>query len=73
MDIDPGRYLGAVGTLDQIGDATGELDAVQPARHLSERIGQDLSVLPRDRPGQLFSMLINELPQPKEHTGPRRE
>ncbi len=52
-DVDAGRDLVGVLALEQLRDPAGELDDLQPALHLAERVGDDLAVLVGDHLGEL--------------------
>ena len=50
----------AVLALQQLRDAAGELDDLEPARDLAARIGEHLAVLARDEGGELAGVLLDE-------------
>ena len=53
VGVDVGRDLVGVVTLEQARDAAGELDDLEPALHLAQRVGEHLAVLVGDQLGDL--------------------
>ncbi len=48
IDVDAAAGLFAVAAFEQIRNAAGELDVLQPARHFAQRVGQRLAVFQAD-------------------------
>ena len=48
----------------------GELDVLQPAGDLADRVGQHLAVLGGDDRGQVVGPLVQQLAEREEHRGP---
>ena len=53
VDVDAGGRLLGEAALEQVRDAAGELDDLQAAGDLAERVGEHLAVLGGDDRGQL--------------------
>ena len=64
VDAAPDRV--AVLALQQLRDAAGELDDLEPARDLAARIGEHLAVLARDDRGELAGMLLDQVAEPEQ-------
>ena len=58
-----------VRALQEVRDATGELDHLQPARHLAERVGHDLAVLGADDPRELVLVALGDLAEREQRRG----
>ena len=54
-------------------EAAAELDDLEPARHLAERVGEDLAVLADEDLGELVAALVEELADAEEELGAPRE
>ena len=70
VDVDPGADLLAESALEQVRDAGGELEVLEAARDLAERIGPDLAVLARQVGRDLLAMLLHEVPDAEHDLGP---
>ena len=69
VDVDPGRGLLGEAALEERRDAAAELDHLEPARDLAERVRDDLAVLEREQPREVVAMGVEELPDPEEELG----
>ncbi len=54
-------------------DAAGELDVLESAGHLAERIGGHLAVLGGEEGRDLFAVRVDELAHAEEDLGPLRQ
>jgi hypothetical protein len=70
VDIDGGRGLFGVPTLEQVGHATGELDVLEAAANLALGVGEHLAVLGGDERRDLLAVPVDEFAQVEEHLGP---
>jgi hypothetical protein len=73
VHVDAGRCLLRIPALEQVRDARRELGVLQPARHLTPRIGEHLAVLARDHGGQLVGTLGQQFPEREQHGRPSRQ
>ena len=73
VDVDAGRGLLAVAALHQVRDAAGELDVLEPAGDLAERVGEHLAVLGGEQRGDLLAVGVDQLAQVEHHLGPPRQ
>jgi hypothetical protein len=55
--------------LEQLRDAAGELDDLQPALHLAQRIGQGLAVLGGEQAGDVGLVLLDQIAELEHHPG----
>ena len=69
VDVHAGGHLGRVRALEQVRDAAGELDVLEPARHLAGGVAQHLAVLGRDGGGQVGRGPADQVAQAKEDGG----
>ena len=69
MDVGVGRHLLGVRALQEVRDAARELDHLQPARHLAERVGHDLAVLGADDPREVVLALLGDLTEREHDSG----
>ena len=61
VDVDPGRGLLGEAALEQRRDPAAELDHLEPARDLAERVGVHLAVLEREQPREVLAVVVEEL------------
>ena len=73
VDVDPGRGLLGHAALEQGRDPAGELDHLEPAGDLAERVGEHLAVLGREDARNLLAAVVHELADPEHQLGPLRE
>ena len=66
VDVNAGRRLLGVAALQQMWDAAGELDDLEPARNLAERVGLDLAVLRGEKAGDVLAVLVEQLAHAKQ-------
>ena len=59
VGVHPGGHVLREPALEQVRDAAGELDHLEPAGHLAGRVGGDLAVLGADQLGQLAGVLLS--------------
>ena len=64
-----GDVLGEL-PLQQMGDAAGELDHLDPPGHLAPGVLDHLAVLVGDQPGQVVAVPVGELAEGEEDAGP---
>ncbi len=57
VDVDAGRDALGEAALEQVRDAAGELDDLEAAGDLAERVGEDLAVLGGDDRGEVVLAL----------------
>ena len=69
----PGRGLLGHAALQQVRDAAAELDHLEPARHLAERVREHLAVLGVRMLRDLLAPRVEELANREEELGPLRE
>src|SRR5205814_8471109 len=71
----PGRCLLGEPALQQRGEAAAELDHLESARNLAERVREHLAVLGREQAGEILTMRVEELADAEEELGapPQRE
>jgi hypothetical protein len=55
-----------VAALQEVGDAAGELDVLEPPCQLTGRIGPHLAVLARDQRAELGGVLLEQVPEAEE-------
>jgi hypothetical protein len=55
--------------LEQLRDAAGEFDDLQPALHFAQRIGQGLAVLGGDQRGDVPGVLLHQIAEGEHHPG----
>ena len=73
VDVDAGRRLLGVAALQQVRDAARELDDLEPARDLAERVGRHLAVLGGEERRDVLAMLVDQLADAEQDLGaPRR-
>ena len=72
VDVDPGRGLLGEAALEQRRDPAAELDHLEPARDLAERVGGDLAVLEREQPREVLAVVVEELADAEEELGAAR-
>jgi hypothetical protein len=71
--VDAGRDLVGEVALQQLRDAAGELDDVDPTCDLALRVGEDLAVLGGDHRGQRVAVLLQQLEELQHHaSAPQR-
>ena len=70
VHVDPGGDLGAVGSLQQVRDAAGELHALEATGHLAPRVVEHLAVLGGDDRGQVVAVGVDELAKAEQRVGP---
>jgi hypothetical protein len=70
VHVDPGRDAFGEGALEQVRDAAGEFDDLQPAGHLAGGVLQHLAVLGRDDGGQLVLARGQQLAEPEQDAHP---
>ena len=73
VDVDAGRRLLAEAALQQVRDAARELDVLEAAGDLAERVGRDLAVLGGQQRRDLVAVRVDQVPDPEEDLGPLRE
>ena len=81
IHVDAGRRLLRVAALQQVRDPARELDDLEPARDLAERVRLDLAVLRGQEARDVLAMLVEQLAHAKQDLGapperrrpPRRE
>jgi hypothetical protein len=73
VDVDAPGDLGAVRPLEQVGDAAGELDALERAGQLPLGVGPHLAMLAGDQRGEVVGARVDELAQPEEHPRARAQ
>ncbi len=69
VDVDAGRDALGEAALEQVRDAAGELDDLEAAGDLAERVGEHLAVLGGDDRGQLALALVEQLAEAEQHLG----
>ena len=69
VDVDLRRDALGVAALEQVRDAAGELDDLEAARHLTERVGEDLAVLGGDERGHVLLLGVEQLAEGEEDLG----
>ena len=70
VHVDLGRDVLAEAALEQVRDAAGELDHLEAAGHLAERVRQHLAVLGGDQRGDVLLALVHQLAEREQHLGP---
>ena len=70
VSVDTSRRVLA---LHQVGDPAGEIDDLEPAGDLPERVGHDLAVLCADDPSELVLVPLGDLAKREHHPGPPAE
>ena len=65
--IDAGAHLLGVLAFEQLRDAGGELDDLEPARGFAFRVGKDLAVLAVDGGGYVIEAALKDFAEAKEH------
>ena len=73
VDVDSRRRLLGELALQQLRDAAGELDVLDPACHLAERVGVHLAVLGGDGRRELLAVAVEQVAEPEQHLGPARQ
>ena len=73
VDVDAARDLLAEAALEQVRDAAGELEVLEAARDLAQRVGRDLAVLGGQQRGEVAAMGVDEVPDPEQDLGALRE
>ena len=73
VDVDAGRGLLAVAALQQVADAGRELEVLEAARDLAERVGGHLAVLGGQVRRELMAMRLDEVADAEEDLGAARE
>jgi hypothetical protein len=73
VDVDAGRRLLAEATLEEVRDAAGELEVLETAGDLAERIRGDLAVLSREERRELLPVRLHEVPDAEQDVGPLGE
>src|SRR6185312_17529740 len=61
IDVDTGRGLLTEPALEQFRDAAAELDHLEPAGDLAERVREHLAVLGGEDLGDVLTVLVDEL------------
>ena len=69
VDVDLGRGVLGEPALEQMRDTAGELDDLLAARHLAERVGDDLAVLAGDDLGQLALAGVEQFAEVEQDGG----
>ena len=69
VDVDAGGHLLAVGALEHLGDATGELDVLEPAGEFAGGVGGHFAVLLGDEVGDLVATRVHDLAEGEEDVG----
>ena len=73
VHVDAGRTCSVKLALEQRRDAARELDHLEAARDLAQRVGEDLAVLGGDQPRELVAVLVDELADAEEELRALRE
>ena len=73
IDIDSAADLLRITALEQVRDAGRELEVLQAAGDLAERVGRNLAVLGSQERGQLLAVLIDQVPDAEHDLGALRE
>ena len=73
MDVHTRRGLGAVRTLQQVGDATGELHALEPTGDLAPGVVEHLAVLGGEEGGDVVGVSGDQLAEAEHRPGPAAE
>ena len=69
----PPDTCGVMLALEQLAEAAGELDHLEPARDLAARVVEHLAVLARDQGGELVLVGGDQLAEGEHHLRPARE
>jgi hypothetical protein len=70
--VDAPADLVAVLAFEQIGNAAGEFDHLQTARHLAARVGDDLAVLDADQRRELGEVVLDQVAEAEHHARARQ-
>ena len=70
VDVDARARLLAEAALEQVRDAAGELEVLEAAGDLAQRVRRDLAVLGGQERRELVAMLVDEVPDPEQDVGP---
>ncbi len=73
VDVDARRGLLRVRALEERREPAHELDHLEPALHLAERVGQDFAVLGREQAREILAVLDEEVVDLEEEIGALRE
>ena len=73
VDVDARRGLLGEAALQQRRDPAAELDHLEPARDLAQRVGEHLAVLGREQLRDVLAVLVEELADREEELGALRE
>ena len=73
VHVDAARRLLAEAALQQVRDAAGELDVLEAAGHLAQRVGQHLAVLGREVRGDLLAVGVDQLAEVEHHLRAARQ
>ena len=71
VDVDARRRLLRVAALQQVRDPARELDDLEPARNLAERVGVHLAVLGGEEPCDVVAMLVEQLARTRKRSSAR--
>ena len=72
-DVHAGRRLLGETALEQVRDAGGELEVLEPAGDLTQRVRGDLAVLGGQQRRDLLAVLLDQVPDAEHDLGPPRE
>ncbi len=73
VDVDTRGRLLAVGTLDELRDAAGELEVLEATRDLTQGVGGHLAVLRGQQRGELGATRVHEVPDAEHDLGALRD
>src|SRR5204863_720763 len=73
VDVDACRRLLGHAALQEMRDAAAELDHLEPARDLAQRVREHLAVLARKELRDLLALLVEELADREEELRPLRQ